>query len=422
MTPLSDSSARFNLLLTRICMALLVILAAIYVLIFASVPAFDQLALHGQIATQVVAGTVILSQAMLNSGAAARGLSLPAYLLYNLALNVLIAVGFWLAAGLVAWRAQREWFRWFTALILSFFPSGQFLWQIFAAVHPVAASYLDIISLLWPGFLLFLYLFPDGRAVPRWSRWPMAGILLVHEAVQAVGYGTSLPGSPLVAPAGIQQLAIVIPIGFAFILLCQAYRYWRVADAVMRKQIQWFVAALLLIVLSDAIQAATGGDVTGTSDQGFATDFSNVFVLVIPAAIVIAMLRYRLWEIDVIIRRTLIYAVLTGLLALAYLGSVLVLQRLFQALTGQSQDQVVTVVSTLAIAALFVPLRRRVQRFIDRRFYRRKYDATRILAAFGASAREDVNLDELTGRLVAVVDETIEPSSVGVWLRPPQGK
>jgi len=102
MTPLSEPSARFNRLLTRLCVALLVILAGIYVLILASVPAFYQLALHGQIATQVVAGTVILSQAMLNSGAAARGLSLPAYLLYNLALNILIAVGLWLAAGLVA--------------------------------------------------------------------------------------------------------------------------------------------------------------------------------------------------------------------------------------------------------------------------------------------------------------------------------
>jgi hypothetical protein len=209
----------------------------------------------------------------------------------------------------------------------------------------------------------------------------------------------------------------VVPLGFAFILICQAYRYLRAADAVMRKQMQWFVTALLLIVLGTVLDALLGHNVTGSGDYGFSTDFDNLFSLVVPAAITIAILRYRLWDIDVLIRRTLIYSVLTGLLALAYLGSVLVLQRLFQALTGQAQSQIVTVLSTLAIAALFVPLRRRVQGFIDRRFYRRKYDAALILAAFGASAREDVNLDELTSRLLAVVDETIEPASAEVWLR-----
>src|SRR5437764_3771427 len=127
MTPITVPS-RLNRLAIRLCMALLALLAAIYLLIFASVPAFYQLALHGQIATQVVAGTVFFSQALLNSGAAARGLSLPAYLLYDLGLNGLMAVGFWLAAGLVVWRAGQEWCRWFTALILAFVPSGQFLW------------------------------------------------------------------------------------------------------------------------------------------------------------------------------------------------------------------------------------------------------------------------------------------------------
>jgi len=187
-------------------------------------------------------------------------------------------------------------------------------------------------------------------------------------------------------------------------------RGWRITLIVL--------TALLIIVGGSLIEAALG--ISGQDDQdlGFSTDLDSIGILLVPAAIVIAMLRYRLWDIDVIIRRTLIYSVLTGLLALAYLGSVLLLQRLFQALTGQAQDQVVTVISTLAIAALFVPLRRRVQGFIDRRFYRRKYDANRILTAFGSSAREDVNLDVLTGRLRAVVEETIEPSSVAVWLRP----
>jgi hypothetical protein len=133
-------------------------------------------------------------------------------------------------------------------------------------------------------------------------------------------------------------------------------------------------------------------------------------------ALLVALLRYRLWDIDVLIRRTLIYSVLSAILAIAYLGSVLVLESAFRALTGQGQNQLVTVVSTLAIAALFGPLRVRVQRFIDRRFYRRKYDAARTLAGFAATARDETNLEQLSTRLVGVVDETLRPASVSLWL------
>jgi hypothetical protein len=140
-------------------------------------------------------------------------------------------------------------------------------------------------------------------------------------------------------------------------------------------------------------------------------------MVMIPLAIGIAILRHRLFDIDVIIRRTLIYSVLTAVLGLAYLGSVLVLQGVFQALTGEGQSPLVVVLSTLAIAALFGPVRRRVQAAIDRRFYRRRYDAARTLAGFGASARDETNLDALTERLVGVVDETLRPASVSLWLR-----
>jgi hypothetical protein len=138
-------------------------------------------------------------------------------------------------------------------------------------------------------------------------------------------------------------------------------------------------------------------------------------------AVVIAVLRYRLWDIDVLIRRTLVYSALTGLLAVAYLLSVLVLQAVFELLTGQSQNQLVSVVSTLAIAALFVPLRSRVQAFIDRRFYRRKYDAASAIAAFSATARDEVELGQLAGRLSEVVEETLQPAHVSLWLNSADG-
>jgi hypothetical protein len=155
-----------------------------------------------------------------------------------------------------------------------------------------------------------------------------------------------------------------------------------------------------------------------TEDIGFAGDLGNGLALIIPAAITISILRYRLWDIDVIIRRTLVYALLTALLALAYFGSVVVLQGAFGVLTGQSQSTLVTVLSTLVIAALFVPLRRQVQALIDRRFFRRKYDAAHTLAAFAMNARDDVDLNELIDGLSEVVDETMQPAYVDVWLRP----
>jgi hypothetical protein len=142
-----------------------------------------------------------------------------------------------------------------------------------------------------------------------------------------------------------------------------------------------------------------------------------VAVMLIPTAVGVAILRYKLWDIDVIIRRTLIYSVLSAVLALAYFGSILVLQNIFQALTGESRNALVTVLSTLLIAALFGPVRSRVQQAIDRRFYRQKYDAARTLAAFGAQARDVVELEQLSAQLVAAVDDTLQPAHVRLWMR-----
>jgi hypothetical protein len=131
-----------------------------------------------------------------------------------------------------------------------------------------------------------------------------------------------------------------------------------------------------------------------------------------------AILRARLWDVDILINRTLVYGTLSVALALVYIGCVVLLRQVLAPLTGTSEIAIVA--STLIIAALFTPLRRRIQNAIDKRFYRRKYDATKVLAAFGATARDETDLERLTGELLRVVDETMQPEFVGLWLREPQ--
>ncbi len=152
----------------------------------------------------------------------------------------------------------------------------------------------------------------------------------------------------------------------------------------------------------------------------FLTDWGfNALGYLLPIAVGVAILRDRLFDIDVIIRKTLVYSALTALLALVYFGSIIFLQRLFGSLTGVEQSPLAVVVSTLAIAALFTPLRRRIQGIIDRRFFRKKYDAQRVLAQFAITARDETDLDALTGELARIVQETLQPEGVSVWLRAP---
>jgi len=148
-------------------------------------------------------------------------------------------------------------------------------------------------------------------------------------------------------------------------------------------------------------------------------DAASITVLYV--AVGIAILRYRLYDIDIIVNRTLVYGSLTVMLVLAYVGSVIGLQFILRGLTGQ-ESQLAIVASTLAIAALFNPLRRRVQAVVDRVFYRRKYDAAKTLEKFSAKLRDETDLEALNGELLAVVRETVQPEHVSVWLREPDGK
>jgi hypothetical protein len=202
-------------------------------------------------------------------------------------------------------------------------------------------------------------------------------------------------------------------------MVVQVYRYRQVSSAVERQQTKWVVFGVVMYasgIFGLVLFPSSPLDAVADLIVGFAVP---LFALFIPLSFGMAIFRSRLWDIDIIIRRTLIYSVLTAILALVYTGSVLALHRLLAPLIEPSNDLAV-VTSTLAIVVLFRPLRRRVQAVIDRRFYRRRYDAQRTLVTFSARLRKDVDLDPLCDTLVEVVHDTLQPAQVSLWLVKPK--
>ncbi|CAA9455069.1 MAG: ATP-binding region, ATPase-like [uncultured Rubrobacteraceae bacterium] len=287
------------------------------------------------------------------------------------------------------------------------------------------------------GLFLPLY-FPDGRLLsPRWR--PVLWLALLFSVGFGVVFGALDPGeldkrSPGVAgdvpgvvnPLGIEalqpldrvtQIDIILPVLLIVLVLCS------VASLVVRfrrssgeepQQMKWLTYAAaayfatLLLVMS----------LPADSAWYQAVDSLSTLVLAgLPVAVGIAVLRYRLYDIDIIINRTLVYGSLTVMLVALYFGGIVVLQRVFVLLTGQ-QSTLAVVASTLLIAALFTPFRHRIQSFIDRRFYRRKYDARKTLEAFSTKLKNETDLEALNNDLVGVVRETMQPAHVSLWLRP----
>jgi hypothetical protein len=207
-------------------------------------------------------------------------------------------------------------------------------------------------------------------------------------------------------------------------LVAQLYRYARVSDATQRQQTKWVVFGVAVAIVGTLTTIFTVGAAVDLPPEEVGSKMLSLllmdaFGLFIPLSIGIAVLRARLFDIDVVINRTLVYGSLTVILALVYFGGVAMTEVIFRGLTGQEQQpQLAIVISTLVIAALFNPLRRRNQSFIDRRFYRRKYDARKTLEEFSARLRDETDLEALNADLVGVVRETMQPAHVSLWLRP----
>jgi hypothetical protein len=348
------------------------------------------------------------------------GLSLHSYALLNVVVDKAFQLVWFAVGALIFWRRSDEPMALLTSMFLITFgtiavdttnayalASSQTLWWL-----PVRG--VQIVGEICVG--LFFLLFPGGRFVPRWTRW--LAVAFISFNVSRDLFPGFYSGSP--ALEMVWEWAFV---GFLVSLLwSQIYRFLRVSSPSQRQQSKWVVFGLTLGVVGTFPSqlpvdlSLVGGDTPLTLlflKVGFVLS-----LMLIPLSIGVAVLRSHLFDIDLLINRTLVYSSLTAMLVALYFGGIVLLQRVFVVFTGEKSTLVV-VASTLLIAALFNPLRHRIQSVIDRSFYRRKYDARKTLEAFSVKLRDETDLEALNNDLVGMVRETIQPAHVSLWFREP---
>lgn len=350
------------------------------------------------------------------------GLPVGFYPAYGTGLLVFEAVFCFALAAVMVRRRSNDGMVLLTSLLLVTLgaandPIVQALVDFYPALDLLARLSSFVLSV---AFTLFVFLFPDGRFVPRWS------LALVPVLIVA-SFFAAFFADPLSEVTDLNWEDLIFVASFGVGVGAQVYRYLRVSGAVQRQQTKWVVLGITAPFLSFLGTALLQASVQGAAGPAaLLSDLAGVTVITLAflfflLTLCIAVLRYRLWDIGVIVNRVLVYGALTAFLALVYVGCVVSLQYALRAMTDQT-SQLAVVASTLAIAALFGPLRRGVQAFIDRRFYRRKYDAAKTLEAFGARLRDETDLNSLGEGLAGVVRETVQPAHVSLWLREPERK
>jgi hypothetical protein len=349
------------------------------------------------------------------------GFSVSGYAALVTILSVIIAA-IWCGIGLlIFWRRSDDWLALLAAFVLVMYDitaSGNPPYAL-ALASPNLALLLNLMSFLAQVSLgVFFVLFPNGRLVPRWLGLIL--LLFIMNSFLSTFPSTTSPFNPSNWPIWLNLLVTLALYGG--IIFSQIYRYRRVSTSVQRQQTKWVilgVAAAIGLIIGLLVL----GSLIPSIDN---TIFYNVLwyimypaaLLLFPLSIGFSILRYRLYDIDVLINRTLVYGTLTVSLALVYFGLVIGLQTLVRLFTGDAlQSPIVIVASTLAIAALFQPLRHRIQAIIDHRFYRRKYDAARTLEEFSSTLRNELELTQLSEHLLNVVQQTMQPTQVSLWLR-----
>jgi hypothetical protein len=373
---------------------------------------------------QVQAG---LAQQLYAAPLFAAGLSSGAYAAVCTFLDLALTLTFMVIGVIIFWRKSDDWMALLTSLTCMVFPT-LFVPSLVFLVQAQPAWSIPVALLRAIGqatsLIVPYYLFPNGQWVPRVTRW-LAKLWIACTVVwflsPAAPFNNIYVGTYLRTP----RLSYLTYLAFyATGVLAQVYRYRRIATPLERQQTRWVVLGTTAAVVSYAAYQLAKIMVPALDQPGAAyivfifgaRPLYYALVACAPLCIGISILKYRLWNIDIIIRRTLIYGVLSGLLVFIYAAAVLVLQQMFRTVIGQGSVLAI-VAATLGTAALFQPLRGRVQAAIDRRFYRSRYNAARVLAAFSSTIRNDVDLNTLSERLVSVVEETMQPAQASLWLK-----
>ncbi len=338
------------------------------------------------------------------------GVSLEIYATFELIFALLTALVWFVVAAIVFARKSDNWM---VLLIVAqaFTQGASSATNVFLGSHLVWDVPSQLLGALNSMLLFaFLAMFPTGRFVPRWLRWFLIPALIL-----------ALVTSFVHIPLDFLYFFVVM----STLIIAQVYRYRRVSTPLQRQQTKWVILALALVIggqIASLLPVAFNPNLAQPTSLYFVIldPITNTLIALCAVAFAFAILRYRLYEVDVIIRRTLVYGSLTLILAGVYIAGVIGVQTLVNTIAphpGNETSPVLIVITTLLIAALFQPLRRIIQRFIDRRFYRAKYDTRKTLEAFSATLRQEVDLSALTGQLVTVVTKTMHPEHISLWLR-----
>ncbi len=343
------------------------------------------------------------------------GLSLGDYTASTLTLTLALMVVCLGVSTMIIWRRSDDRMAFIVALFLVTLGPFAVIENVSASPSPWQVPN-ECLGFLFTGlFPLVFSLFPTGQFVPHWTRWTIVVFLAVNVPF------TFLPALNTLHISAV-SLGFLVGIGsLAILVVVQLYRYRRVSSLLERQQTKWvvfgFAVPITCIVLG--IVPYLMFPVLAVPGSLYLLAYAAVqdfLLLLIPLSFGFAMLRYRLWDIDALINRTLVYGTLTVILTAVYVGLIIGLSALLRSIISYDSG-VAIVLSTLAISLLFQPLRRRIQRIIDRRFYRSKYDAAKTVAAFSATLRQEVDLEQLRQQLLAVVQETMQPAFISLWLR-----
>lgn len=355
--------------------------------------------------------------------------SFPA--IYIITLDTIMLLVFACFAALIVWRRSDDWMIMFVSLTLlstaMLYTAPAFEAKVPLVLLALLASFAEICQ------VSLVYLFPDGRFVPKWMWVLLLPLFVWRPLIWAYDY---LPKFFSLKRSGenffyipqntldLELFLLVIGIGF----IAQIYRYRRHSSLIQRQQTKLLLLGMVLVVVIVGAYILALNTLPMLQQLGseallmllISRTINHLALMVLPLAITFSILRYRLWDIDTLINRTLVYGTLTGILALVYFGCVIALQMFLRGFTGGSELAIVS--STLTIAILFQPLRHRIQQVIDHRFYRSKYDTVRTIESFSETMSEEVDLAQLTEQLLSVVQETMHPTFVSLWIRQPENQ